>query len=188
MRVCVFSASREDLKPAYIESAQVLGALMAERDWGLVFGGGMQGLMGHCARAVHDGGGHVIGVIPERLNVPGIAYAPADELIVTRTLRERKHEMDRLSDGFIALAGGFGTLEEVIETIALKQLGYHDRPIVFMNTAGFYEPLLRFFDHQVQENFVKPEYLELYAVAGTPQEAIDIIAGYSPAPVPDKYT
>jgi cytokinin riboside 5'-monophosphate phosphoribohydrolase len=188
MRVCVFSASREDLKPEYIESARSLGALMAERKWGLVFGGGMQGLMGHCARAVHEGGGHVVGVIPERLNRPGIAYAAADELIVTRTLRERKHEMDRLSDAFIALAGGFGTLEEVIEMIALKQLGYHNRPIVFMNTAGFYEPLLQFFDHQVRENLVKPEFLRLYAVADTPREAVAVIERYAPAPVPDKYS
>lgn len=187
MRVCVFSASREDLKPEYVESARALGALMAERNWGLVFGGGMQGLMGHCARAVHDGGGHVVGVIPDRLNQPGIAYAAADELIVTRTLRERKHEMDRLSDAFVALPGGFGTLEEVMETLALKQLGYHNRPVVLMNTAGFYEPLMRFFDHQVRENFVKPEYLDLYAVADAPEEAVQVIAAYSATPVPDKY-
>lgn len=187
MNVCVFSASREDLKPAYIESARSLGALMAARHWGLVFGGGMQGLMGHCARAVHEGGGRVIGVIPERLNRPGVTYEAADELIVTRTLRERKHEMDRLSGAFVALAGGFGTLEEVVEAIALKQLGYHNRPIVFLNTERFYTPLLAFFEHQVRENFVKREYLDLFAVADTAEAAIAIIAEYTPEPVPDKY-
>ena len=187
MRVCVFSASKEDLNPAYIDAARTLGVLMAERGWGLVFGGGMQGLMGHCARAVHEGGGHVIGVIPERLNQPGIAYEAADELIVTTTLRERKHEMDRLSDAFVALPGGFGTLEEAIETIALKQLGYHNRPIVFMNTNGFYDPLLEFFDHQVSENFVRPEHLHLFAVADSAECAVNRIAAYTPEPLPDKY-
>ncbi len=183
MNICVFSASREDLNRAYIEAAKDLGARMAERGWGLVFGGGMQGLMGHCARAVHAGGGRVVGIIPERLNRPGVTYEAADELIVTHTLRERKHEMDRRSDAFVALPGGFGTLEEVVETIALKQLGYHNRPIVLMNTAAFYSPLLRFFEHQVEENFVKREYLDLYAVAETPEAAVDYINGYLPESV-----
>ena len=185
--VCVFSASSEAVDVAYFDAATQLGRRIAEAGWSMIFGGGMTGLMGATARAVHAQGGHVVGVIPDGLNRPGVAYEAADELIVTETLRERKAIMDARSDAFIALPGGFGTLEEIIEAMTLKQLRYHDRPVVFLNTAGFYDPLLDFFDHQANGKFVKAEHRRLYYVADTPKEAVDHVRHYAGAEVPEKY-
>ncbi len=185
--VCVFSASSEAVDAAYFDAATELGRRIAEAGWSMIFGGGMTGLMGATARAVHAQGGRVIGVIPDGLNRPGVAYEAADELIVTETLRERKAVMDARSDAFVALPGGFGTLEEIIETLALKQLRYHDRPVVFLNTAGFYDPLLDFFDHQVARQFVKAEHRRLYHVADTPEDAVDHVRHYAGAEVPEKF-
>ena len=185
--VCVFSASSEAVDAAYFDAATELGRRIAEAGWSMIFGGGMTGLMGATARAVHAQGGRVIGVIPDGLNRPGVAYEAADELIVTETLRERKAIMDARSDAFIALPGGFGTLEEIIEAMALKQLRYHDRPVVFLNTAGFYDPLLDFFDHQVAQQFVKAEHRRLYYVADTPEDAVDHVRHYAGAEAPEKF-
>lgn len=184
--VCVFSASSEAVDAAYFAAATQLGRRIAEAGWSMIFGGGMTGLMGATARAVHAHGGQVIGVIPDGLNRPGVAYEAADELIVTETLRERKAIMDARSDAFIALPGGFGTLEEIIEVLALKQLRYHDRPVVFLNTEAFYSPLLHFFDHQVKRRFVKPEHQRLYHVSDTAEDAVDYIQQYAGAAAPEK--
>ncbi len=185
--ICVFSASSEDVDIAYFDAATMLGRRIAEAGWSMIFGGGMVGLMGAMARAVHAEGGRVVGVIPEGLNRPGVAYDAADELIVTETLRERKAIMDERADAFIALPGGFGTLEEIIEVLALKQLRYHNRPVVFLNTEGFYDPLLNFFEHQVERQFVKPEHRRLYYVADTSEEAMNHIRKYAGAEVPEKF-
>lgn len=185
--VCVFSASSEAVDVAYFDAATQLGRRIAEAGWSMIFGGGMTGLMGATARAMHAHAGRVIGVIPDGLNRPGVAYEAADELIVTETLRERKAIMDARSDAFIALPGGFGTLEEIIEALALKQLGYHDRPVVFLNTAGFYDMLLYFFEHQVDGQFVKAEHRRLYYVADTPEDAVDHVRQYAGAEVPEKF-
>jgi uncharacterized protein (TIGR00730 family) len=128
--------------------------------------------MGAAARGLHEESGTVIGVIPERLNRPGVTYELADELHVTNTLRERKAEMDRRADGFVVLPGGFGTLEEAIETITLKQLGYHHRPIAFLNTRGYYDRLFEFIDHMLEATFVKEENLAIYGVLDTPEEVM----------------
>lgn len=170
--ICVFCASSELVDSEYTQSASLLGRLIGEGGHTLVFGGGMTGLMGTVARAVHEHGGRVVGVIPERLDKPGITYTPADELIVTQSMRERKAEMDRLSDAFIALPGGFGTLEESIEHLALKQLGYHSSPIVFVNTLGAYDHLMTFFNHLVEEKLLKKEHCNLYHLAQTPEDAM----------------
>ena len=185
--VCVFSASSDRIKSEYVTAAQELGRLMGAGKHTLVFGGGTRGLMGALARSVHRHGGRVIGVIPDKLERPGVTYAEADELIVTETLRDRKAEMDRLSQAFIALPGGFGTLEEVIEAMTLKQLRYHSRPVVFLNTLNFYDHLKRFFDHQVNEGFVKDEHLSLFHIAATPAEAMEYIEHYDPVGISEKY-
>lgn len=128
--------------------------------------------MGTVARAVHEHGGRVVGIIPERLDKPEVTYVPSDELVVTRSMRERKAEMDSRSDAFIALPGGFGTLEEVIEHLALKQLGYHSSPVVFINTLGAFNHLMAYFDHLVGEMLLKMEHCKLYHLAQTPEDAI----------------
>lgn len=186
--VCVFCGSSERVDPIFFEAATDLGMRLAARDWGLVFGGGTIGLMGAVARGVHEGGGHVVAVIPERLNRPGIVYDTADEIVVTTTLRERKAEMDRRADAFVALAGGFGTLEELLEAITLKQLGYHDRPVVLVNTAGFYDPLVSLFDEQVRTRFVRADHQSLYHVAPTPDAVFRYIDEYTPVSPASKLT
>jgi len=184
--VCVFSGSSERVAPAYFEAAAELGRLIGARGWEMVFGGGTIGLMGATARGVHEAGGRVTAVIPNLLNRDGIVYTLADDIVLTETLRERKAIMDERADAFVALPGGFGTLEEVIEVLTLKQLGYHDRAVVFLNTEGFYEPLIEFFHHQVRDNFVRAEHHALYHVADTPADVMAYLDTYTPEPMPDK--
>ena len=180
--VCVFCASSEELDHGYVADAQALGRLIGQRGWRMVFGGGTIGLMGAVARAVHAEGGHVTGVIPHLLNIDGVAYTACDELITTRDLRERKAEMDARSDAFIALPGGFGTLEEIAEHLALRQLNVHPRPVVLLNTKGFYDPLIAFFDHLIQERFAREEHRALYHLAANPADAVQYLENYR-APV-----
>ena len=184
--ICVFSGSSERIAPEFFEAARELGRLIGARSWELVFGGGTVGLMGAVARGVHERGGRVTAVIPDRLNRPGVLYQTADEILVTDTLRERKAAMDERADAFVALPGGVGTLEEVVEVITLKQLGYHDRGIVFLNTLGYYDALIAFFHQQSREGFVRIEHQSLYHVAETPADVLAYLDAYSPAPVPGK--
>jgi len=176
--ICVYAASSEALHQEYADAARRLGQLIAERGYNLVYGGGSIGLMGVLARAVHESGGHVIGVIPERLRGLELAYEAADELIVTRDLRDRKAIMEDRADAFIALPGGFGTLEEIIEVMVLKQLWYHEKPLVFMNVRSFYDKLIAFFDHLVTEQFIPASHQSLYHVCNTPEQAITYLDTY----------
>lgn len=162
--ICLYCGSRPGADPAFAADAAALGTAIAARGWCLVYGGGGVGLMGIAARAALAAGGHVAGIIPRALLEREQGLDAVSELIVTETLRERKALMFERSDTFVALPGGFGTLEEVVETLTLRQLRYHDRPIRFLNTAGFYDPLLAFFDHAVAAGFVNPAHLGLFAV------------------------
>lgn len=185
--VCVFCSSSDALRREYVAHAEVLGRLIGARGGTLVFGAGAMGLMGAIARSVHESGGRVIGVIPRALDQDGIVYRRADELIITDDLRERKAHMDARADAFVALPGGFGTIEEILEHMTLKQLRYHPKPIVLLNTSGYYDKLLAFFDHLMAERFAKPEHRKLYYVASTPEAVMDYIDSYEPPLVPDKY-
>ena len=171
--VCVYASSSDVVDGAYREAAAELGAEAARRGLTLVYGGAHVGLMRHAAEAAQAAGGRVIGVIPRAIEARGIAHAGADELIITRDMRERKAEMERRADAFIALPGGFGTLEELAEILVLRQLRYHSKPVVLLNTNGFYDPLLALFEHFYQSRMARPEHRELYAVARTPAEALD---------------
>jgi uncharacterized protein (TIGR00730 family) len=184
--ICVFAASSPKAPEKYHNAAITLGRLMADKGYSLVYGGGRLGLMGSIASGVKDNGGRVIGVIPEKLNLPGIAFEGCDELIVTDSMHERKSTMERLSSAYIALPGGFGTLEELLEVITLKQLGYHNSPIVLLNTDGFFDTLVRQFDVCVRELFTDPAYLELYYSAGSGEEALDFIENNIPGEYPNK--
>ena len=188
LTVCTFSGSSETVARPYFDAAADLGRRIAERKWALVFGGGTIGLMGAVARGAHENGGHVTAVLPEKLNRPGIVYETADEIVITSTMRERKAEMDRRADAFVALPGGFGTLEELLEVLTLKQLAYHKRPVVLLNTGGFYDSLVALFHQQARESFVRTEHQSLYFVAATPGDALSHIESYSPGEVPDKLT
>jgi uncharacterized protein (TIGR00730 family) len=178
--LCVYSSSSCAIDRKYFILAEELGEHIAKRGNQLLFGGGLIGLMGAVAESVQKHGGKVIGVIPKALNVEGIVFDQCDELIVTEGLRERKAIMDARSDAFIALPGGYGTLEEVLEIITLKQLRYHNKPIIILNLDGFYQPLLDLFERFITERFAKPECRELYAVVPSVPEAMEYLELYQP--------
>ena len=178
--ICVFSSSSDAVAPRYHEAATHLGGLLAQRGLALIYGGGKVGLMGAVARAVHANGGKVIGVIPSFLRHKEVAYEEADELIVTKDLRERKAIMEERADGFVALPGGFGTLEEILEILTLKQLATHAKPVVFLNTDRFFDPLLALFEQLYREQFAKPDYRDHYHVAPAPTDVFAHFDGYRP--------
>jgi len=180
--ICIFGASSEKLEQHYYDTAYELGCELAKAGYGMVFGAGKEGLMGAAARGVKAQGGCITGVIPVKLDQPGVAFEHCDELIRTQTMHERKSIMERLSAGFVALPGGFGTIEELMEVITLKQLGYHDCPIVILNENGFYDPLIRQFKTLVRQGFAHTRYLDLYHVAYTAKEA----AAYFPAVIKEQ--
>jgi uncharacterized protein (TIGR00730 family) len=185
--ICVYSSSSETIAASYFTVATELGREIARRGDSLLFGGGMRGLMGATAQAVHQMQGAVIGVIPQALNLKNVVYEYCDELIVTADMRSRKATMDHRSDAFIALPGGYGTLEELLEIITLKQLNYHQKPIIIFNTAGFYDQLLMQFENSIALNFAKPSCRELYYVTDSVAEALAYIDNYQPVTVPPKW-
>ncbi len=177
--VTVYCASSGTIHRKYFDVARETGRILAERGYTLVFGGGQVGLMGAIARAVHDEGGTVWGVIPEALkDREGVAYGVADELIITQTMQERKRILFTRADAFVVLPGGFGTLEEFMEVLTLKQLGYHDKPVALVNTDGYYDPLVSLFEHFFDERFALDSCRTLYHVAAEPTDAVEYIETY----------
>lgn len=178
--VCVYASSSTLLDDIYVNTAAELGRTLAQRGIGLVYGAGGYGLMGATARGAREAGGSVIGVIPEKMDVDGVVYEGCTELFVTRTMRERKALMEDKSDAFIALPGGFGTFEEVLEIIALRLLMYHTKPVVILNINGFYDALVKQFDVAVEQKFASPKALEMYGVFSEIDEALKYIENYQP--------
>jgi uncharacterized protein (TIGR00730 family) len=178
--VCVYCSSSDAVPARYFEAARELGALIAHRRVTMVYGGGRVGLMGAVAMAVHEHKGRVIGVIPDYLRLKEVCYEEADELIVTKDMRERKAIMEDRADAFITLPGGFGTLEELLEILTLKQLGRHHKPIVLLNTGGFFNPLVELFEQIYIEKFARQEYREFYHLAATPEDVFRYLDGYRP--------
>jgi len=175
--LCVYCSSSDRLDKKYFAAAESLGRAMVSSGWGLVYGGGKTGLMGALARTVKSGGGRVVGVIPEFMKLKEIAYDEADELVTVVTMRERKLLMESRADAFVALPGGWGTLEEMMEILALRQLDVLRKPCVFLNQDGFYDDLFRFFDRMIAERFNKPSNLELFHSARTVDEAMRMVEG-----------
>ncbi len=163
-RVCVFCGSKSGRKKVYAQAARKLGEELAERNIGLVFGGGRVGLMGIVANAVLERGGEVLGVIPGGLASREVAHTDVSHLYVVATMHERKAKMEQLSDGFIALPGGFGTFEELFEIVTWLQLGLHRKPAGLLNVGGYYDPLLQQIEKGLAEGFI-PEQLESAVVA-----------------------
>lgn len=163
--LCVYCASSDRLDDKYYQAATALGCEMVARGWGLVYGGGRTGMMGCVARAVKQRGGKVVGVIPEFMKLKELAYAEADELVTVITMRERKLLMETRADAFVALPGGWGTLEEILEILTLRQLEVVQKPCVLLNQDGFYDDLLRLFDRMLADKFFKPSNLSLVRVA-----------------------
>ncbi|HLX72656.1 MAG TPA: TIGR00730 family Rossman fold protein [Verrucomicrobiae bacterium] len=163
-RLCVFCGSSHGVNPVYAKAAKETGAELARRGIALVYGGGNVGLMGVLADAVLAGAGHVIGVIPEALMAREVGHRGLPDLRIVKTMHERKALMAELSDGFVALPGGFGTFEEFFEIVTWAQLGLHSKPCGLLNVNGFYDPLLNLVDRAIDERFIKPRQRELIAV------------------------
>jgi uncharacterized protein (TIGR00730 family) len=163
-RICVFCGSNQGNDARFAETATAAGRLLAERRIGLVYGGGNIGLMGRVADAALDAGGEVIGVIPHALALKEVAHDGLNELHVVDTMHERKAMMADLSDAFLALPGGLGTLEEIFETVTWAQLGIHTKPCGFLNIAGYYDRLIAFLDHCVQCGMIQPRYRQMILV------------------------
>ena len=179
-RICVFCGSQPGHDPDYAEAAGELGRLLAGRGITVVYGGGHVGLMGLLAEAALKAGGKVIGVIPEGLKRRELAYDNLTELIVTRTMHERKQRMADLSDGFIALPGGFGTFEEFCEIVTWAQLGLHEKPCALLNVKGYYDRMLAMFDHALQEGFVRPAHRTLVLAASDARAVLAAMEGWVP--------
>ena len=177
-RICIFASSCNYLEKSYYEVASEFGELLAKSGFDMVYGGSSLGLMWACAEQVKKNGRQIIGVMPERLHNMGVYTDDCVELFVTPCMRSRKAKMDELSDGVVALAGGFGTLEELSEMIVQKQLGYNNKPIVLLNTNGFYDKLIEFFEEIIKQNFASNKARNLYYVAQTAKEAIEYIKNY----------
>jgi len=184
--ICVYCSSSSAVAPVYFAAARELGTELARRGLTLVYGGARVGLMGAVATAVKASGGRVVGVIPEMLMMQELVYEENDELIITRDMRDRKATMMERSDAFLVLPGGFGTLEEFFETFTLRQLHRHSKPIIFLNTQGYYAPLLALFEHLYREQFAKP-CRELYYVASDVTDAFSHLDSYVPIEPPDKW-
>lgn len=179
-RVCVFASSSDFLDKSFYDAAEELGTLLGKAGYDMVYGGSSLGLMWACAKEVKKSGCQIIGVMPERLHNMGVYTDECVELFVTPCMRSRKAKMDELSDAVVALAGGFGTLEELAEMIVQKQLGYNNKPIVILNTNGFYNKLLEFFEDIIQQKFAGEKSRGIFFAADTPGQVIDYIQNYTP--------
>ncbi|MBQ7125599.1 TIGR00730 family Rossman fold protein [bacterium] len=187
--ICVYASASENLDEKFYKEASILGREIALSGCNVVYGGSRRGLMYACAGAVKSNGGKVYGVLPEKLANYGLANPEdCDEFYIVSGMRERKAKLDELSDAIIAIAGGFGTLEEISEMISQKQLGYSNKPIVILNTSGFYDNLIRFFNDICQHKFASESLMNAYYVATTPKDAIEYIINYSGENNYAKYT
>ena len=177
--ICVFASASNDLAEVYYKDAQMLGFLIAQSGYGIVYGGSRRGLMYACASAVKQAGGKVYGIMPKKLADAGLANPEdCDEFFITEGMRERKAKLDELSDAVIAIAGGFGTLEEISEMITQKQLGYSNKPIVILNTNKLYDPLVEFFENVINQGFADKDLRKVYYIANSPEDALDYIKEY----------
>lgn len=173
MDICVYGASSEKLERKYYEAAEELGREIAEKGHSLIFGGGREGLMGSCAKSAFHAGAHVTGIAPGFFDIPGVLFKSCGQFILTDTMRERKALMEEKADGFILMPGGIGSFEEFFETLTLKQLGQLNKPIVILNTDGYYEPMLEMLRNTAQQKFMSESCMELFKLAATPAEAVE---------------
>ena len=181
-RICVYCGSSYGKLPAYTEAAKALGKALTDRGIGLVYGGASVGIMGVVADAVLESGGEVVGVIPQAIADKEIAHTGLTELKVVPNMHERKAMMADYSDGFIALPGGLGTMEELFEVWTWAQLGFHDKPCGLLNVAGYYDHLNAFISHAVDQEYVKAAHQEALLVSTEPNGLIEQMANYKPAP------
>lgn len=182
--ICVFCGASPGATPTYQEAAEALGRHLAESGIQLVYGGGAVGLMGMVANAALAAGGEVIGIIPQSLKDAEVGHSGLTRLEVVDGMHARKARMAELSDAFIALPGGLGTLEELFEVWTWGQLGYHAKPLGLLEVNGFFDPLLTFLDHLVQERFVRQPHRDMLQRAASPTELVSALAAWKPLAAP----
>lgn len=174
-KVAIYCASSTKIRPEFFSVARQLGHIFAEHDICMVFGGGNMGLMGEMADAMAEKGGRFIGVIPEFMIEQGWHHQKCEELIVTKTMSERKQTIEQISDAFVALPGGIGTMDELFECLVDKQLGLHTKPIVILNPSGYYDPLVQLLDHMMQENMMRRLHADMFRVVTRPADVLPAI-------------
>ena len=185
-RICVYCGSNPGRRPEYLQAAERLGSMLAENGIGVVYGGASIGVMGRVADAALAGGSEVIGVIPSALATREVSHTGLSELHVVDSMHERKAKMAKLSDGFVALPGGWGTIEEIFEVLTWAQLGFHDKPCGLLNVAGYYDHLEAFLEHAMAEAFVKSDYRPMIMVEKEPESLLTRFRNYQ-APVVKKW-
>ena len=185
--VCVFGASSANIDARYADDARELGRRLAENGWRCVNGGGSVGLMGAVTDGTLDAGGEVTGVIPKFMVDNGWCYDRLEDVVVTADMHQRKQIMSEMADAVIALPGGVGTLEELLETLTWRQLGLVKTPIIILNSLGYYDNLLSMLSHAIDEGFMKQSHARLWQVATTPQQAIALLDDCRPVTFEPKY-
>jgi uncharacterized protein (TIGR00730 family) len=185
--VCVFCASSANIDERYLADARELGRLLAQEGWRCVNGGGAVGLMGAVTDGTLDAGGEVTGVIPKFMVDNGWCYDRLQDVIVTADMHQRKQMMSNMADAVIALPGGVGTLEELLETLTWRQLGLVGVPVIILNTLGYYDSLLAMLHHAINEGFMKPSHGQLWQVAATPADAVALLDDKNPVAYESKY-
>ena len=187
MNICVFCSSSNAINEKYFEAAQNLGEIIGKGGHSLINGGANVGLMETATIAASKAGAKTVGIIPEKMIGRSLASNNSHEVIITTDMMKRKAKMRDMSDAFIALPGGFGTLEEILEVITLRQLSYHHKPIVFVNTNNFFDHLFKQFELSYVELFAKDVYRKLYFIAETPEEAMKYIENYEEVELDSKW-
>ena len=172
-RITVYCASSAHIKKVYFDAAEKLGALLVKNNCEIIFGGGSSGLMGKLADAVLDNDGKITGIMPHFMNEVEWGHKNVTEFIYTDTMAERKNKLIENSDGVIALPGGCGTLEELLEVITLKRLGLFSKPIIILNTAHYYDPLKQMLEHSIEENFMQTQHLDMWQFVDEPEQVIE---------------
>ena len=185
MKLCVYGAASSEIDKCFVEAGEKLGRKMADRNIGLVFGGGRNGMMGAVARGVAQNGGNILGISPKFFeeNNAEISFPECSEFIHTETMRERKRLLDEKSDAFIITPGGIGTFDEFFEILTLKQLGRHNKAIVIFNIDNYFENMLKMMQKSIERRFITEDCIELYKVVTSVEEALDYIEKYDPTDI-----
>ena len=185
MKICVYGAASSEIDKSFVEAGEELGRKMAQRNIGLVFGGGRNGMMGSVARGIAQNGGSILGISPKFFeeNNAEISFTECTEFIHTDTMRERKRLLDEKSDAFIITPGGIGTFDEFFEILTLKQLGRHNKAIVIYNINGYFENMLKMMQTSIEQKFITEDCIELYKVTTSADETLDYIENYDPTEV-----
>jgi hypothetical protein len=178
----VYCGSSDDIPPVHLEAARAMGAALVQRGLTLIFGGGRTGMMGAVADAALAAGGRAVGILPRQFNTPALAHGGLSDMVLVDSMHERKARMAEMGDAFVALPGGFGTLEELFEILTWAQIGMHRKPVGILNVQGYYDPLLAMIERARQQGFIYAEHRGLIVCESTPASLLDGLAAFvSPA-------